>query len=285
MLKNIETFWLTELDLEQFKEVKHLLSDCNKNDQGGPLIYQKSLLSMRLPAVNGLIYFQHKLIAFVSVYFFYRTACECSLLVSPKYRNRGLAKSLLRTLIPILKSQNMESIYFSASPSLPLKNHPLLSLSSIEYQLTLTLDKTIKDLSHRLKFRVATLKDIKTLCEIDKACFVNYDIPTMINRYKDIIINPHYHILIGELEGAIIAKAHIHWQQQNATLSDIAVLPAWQRKGYGREIIHACLLEAQQRYFKQIDLDVEAKNKGAIQLYLSQGFQIKKVTNFWEMKI
>lgn len=285
MLKNIETIWLTELNLSQFSDVKLLLASCEKNDKGGPLIYSNSLLSTRLPPVNGLIYFQHKLIAFISAYFFYKTACECSLMVSPDYRKQGLAKFLLEKLIPVLKLQHMEAVYFSASPSFPTQEFSQLSFYACEYQLTLSLSQPLNEISHRLNFRSANMEDIEKLLKIDQACFANYDAETMIQRFKDTISSPHYHIFVGELEGKIIAKAHIKWHQQEAILSDIAVLPAYQRRGYGSEIVHACLIETQQRGFKHVLLEVESDNKSALKLYLNHGFKVEKETNFWKMKI
>lgn len=285
MLKNLEIIWLTELNLSQLNDVKHLLEICKKHDKGGPIIYQNSLLHTRLPPVNGLIYYQRKLIAFVSAYFFYKTACECSIMVSPNYRRRGLATTLLQTLIPVLKIQQMKSIYFSSSLSFPAQNVPRLKFYSCEYQLTRPLDKTIKKLPHRLDFRAATMEDINVLCKIDHACFANHDTQTMTYRFEEVIQNPHYHLLIGSLNGKFIAKAHIQWQQQQSILSDIAVFPEYQRQGYGSEIVHACLLESQHRGFKQAMLEVESSNEGALKLYQNHGFKVEKATNFWELKI
>lgn len=285
MLKNLETTWLTELNLSQLNDVKQLLADCEKHDKGGPIIYQNSLLHTRLPAINGLIYYQHKLISFVSAYFFYKTACECSLMVSPDYRKRGLAKNLLQRLIPVLKSQQMKSINFSASQSFPVHNHPHLKFYSCEYQLTRPLDKPIKKQSYRLNFRDATLEDIDELCNIDQACFDNHDTKTMAHRFEEVIQSPHYHLLIGDLNSKFIAKAHIQWQQRQSILSDITVYPDFQRQGYGSEIVHACLLESQHRGFKQAMLEVESNNEGALKLYLNHGFKVAKATNFWKLKI
>lgn len=285
MLKNIETLWLTELNLSQLNDVQQLLSDCEAFDKGGPIIYPSSLLHTRLPALNGLIYYHHKLIAFVSAYFFYKTACECSLMVSPSYRNRGLANNLLETLVPVLRSQQIEAIYFSASHSFPAENIPRLSFYACEYQLTLQLDKPIKKHTNRLRFRAATFDDIEILCELDQACFANHDILTMALRFKDVIQSPHYHLLVGVLNGKPIAKAHIQWQQKRSILSDIAVFPDYQKQGYGSEVVHACLLESQQRGFKEVMLEVESSNEGALKLYTQQGFEVIKATNFWEMKI
>ncbi|WP_367607613.1 GNAT family N-acetyltransferase [Legionella sp. W05-934-2] len=285
MLKNIETLWLTELNLIQFNDVKMLLNICEKYDGGGPIIYPNSLVQTRLPAMNGLIYYQHRLIAFVSTYFFYKTACECSLFVSPEYRKRGIAKILLQPLISLLKSQNMESIYFSASQSFSVENYPQLHFHSCEYRLTRPIDKSIKKSTARLHFRTAAFDDIESLCNLDHACFHNYDIDTMALRFQELIQSPYYHVLIGEKEGKLIAKAHIQWQQDQAIFSDIAVFPEYQRHGYGSEIVHACLIESQHRAFKQAMLEVESNNENALKLYLKHGFKVEKATNFWALNI
>lgn len=285
MQKNLETFWLTELNLNQYNDVRQLLSACEKVDKGAPLIYSNSLLNTRVPAVNGLVYYHQKLIAFVSAYLFYSTACECSLMVLPKYRGRGIAKSLLKVLIPILKSQQMKAMYFTAGQAFEIRDQPQISLYSCEYQLAIESETPIIPTNTRLAFRPATVDDIDDMCELDQACFAHHEVHTMAKRFWEVIQSPQYHIIVGELDGHCIAKAHIQWLENESRLSDIAVYPIYQRQGFGSEVVHTCLVESQLRGFNKVILEVESKNEGALKLYLNQGFQIQKATNLWQVPI
>lgn len=57
-----------------------------------------------------------------------------------------------------------------------------------------------------------------------------------------------------------------------ATLFNIAVDPAWQRRGFGRQLLEHLIQELEARDVLTLWLEVRASNKGAIALYESLGF-------------
>jgi len=57
-----------------------------------------------------------------------------------------------------------------------------------------------------------------------------------------------------------------------ATLFNIAVDPAWQRRGFGRQLLEHLIRELEARDVLTLWLEVRASNKGAIALYESLGF-------------
>lgn len=57
-----------------------------------------------------------------------------------------------------------------------------------------------------------------------------------------------------------------------ATLFNIAVDPAWQRRGLGRQLLEHLIRELEARDVLTLWLEVRASNKGAIALYESLGF-------------
>ena len=57
-----------------------------------------------------------------------------------------------------------------------------------------------------------------------------------------------------------------------ATLFNIAVDPAWQRRGFGRQLLTHLIGELEQRDVLTLWLEVRASNVAAIALYESLGF-------------
>lgn len=57
-----------------------------------------------------------------------------------------------------------------------------------------------------------------------------------------------------------------------ATLFNIAVDPAWQRRGFGKQLLEHLIAELEARGVLTLWLEVRASNKGAIALYESLGF-------------
>jgi ribosomal protein S18 acetylase RimI-like enzyme len=56
-------------------------------------------------------------------------------------------------------------------------------------------------------------------------------------------------------------------------LAQIAVLPAYQRQGVGRMLVHHCLTQLAARHFDTLSLIVSRANSRALRLYQTLGLQ------------
>lgn len=68
-----------------------------------------------------------------------------------------------------------------------------------------------------------------------------------------------------------IAFAICHWVLDEATLFNIAVAPAYQGKGYGKQLLNALIQQLQKQGIKQLWLEVRESNP-ARHLYEAIGF-------------
>lgn len=59
---------------------------------------------------------------------------------------------------------------------------------------------------------------------------------------------------------------------EDAWLEDLFVVPEARREGVGRALVQACLERARARGCKRIQLDANERNRGALALYESLGF-------------
>lgn len=69
--------------------------------------------------------------------------------------------------------------------------------------------------------------------------------------------------------GFLVAQSSPEWELEN-----IAVLPAYRRRGAARALVSALLSEAHAAQAPRILLEVRASNLGAIHLYERSGFQL-----------
>ena len=73
-------------------------------------------------------------------------------------------------------------------------------------------------------------------------------------------------------EGRVIAYGGMILAPDEGQITNIAVHPDFRRRGCARAILHALHVEAEQRKFEQIVLEVRASNAAAIALYESEGY-------------
>ena len=229
-----------------------------------------------------LYYEQQALIGFLSAYFFYDDAVEVSLLVHPLYRKQGIAKQLLQAIIPLVQFHNYTKLIFSTPTN--LNNKWLLGYGYVyshsEYYMERTELTPILDTNRNLTFKSATAEDIDTLCTLDELCFPQKhgDLP---HRFEHLLDSREYELFVAFHHETPIGKAHIRWENEGATLSDIAITPQQQGKGFGTALIAHCINQALSEGKPAINLDVETHNKRALNLYTRLGFAVHNACDYW----
>ncbi|KTC73933.1 hypothetical protein Lbir_0989 [Legionella birminghamensis] len=275
----LRTHQLTDMQMDALTELKN---KCKAIDGGLPSLYPH-ILRLKRETANNLLYYQdNQLVAFLSVYFFYEDACEISILVDPDTRRLGLASKLLFNIFPLVQSKKMNRLIFSMAHQ--LNDHWLAPLGFIyqqsDYHMLRQSYEPILENHSSLSFRKATFDDSGLLCEIDNAAFKN-EVVSNIERFTQIMEDPNYSIYLAIKGEEAVGKAHIHWQHDKATFSDIAILPEFQGQGFGSTLLAYCINKALMQETYKLALDVETTNQNALNLYLRHDFKIASVHDYW----
>lgn len=268
----------------QLSELQQLTNLCQLTDGGLPIIYYNLLATQRDTPNNVLYYEGQNLIGFLSVYFFYEKACEISLLVTPTQRRQGLARELLKTILPLLEIKKITKIIFSfpVSSQKHWLSPSFFTYFQSEYHMERNSYETVIVSNSQLNVYKAEIASIDQLCEIDKQCF-NSDKIMMSKRFNFLLNDPNYTILVAEYHNKIIGKAHIRWEDNRALFSDIAILPDYQGKGLGGELLAQCINKALSLGKITLELDVETSNQSALNLYLRHGFKTTRTSDYWSI--
>lgn len=272
----------TQLSNEELQQVNTLGGLCAAHDGAAPLLYRNILLQERATASNIFYLQNNNLIGFLSVYFFYVDACEISLMVHPNYRLQGIAKQLLHKILPILVTKQMRHLIFSAPVIMNpnwLKNYGF-DYKSSQYTMQRLKKERVQIKNPRLSIKHATEVDIPTLDLIDSTCFESKS-ANMPARLKNLLVDPNYTILTAVYEHSIIGAVHLCWEEQNALLSDLAIMPKQQGLGLGGELLSYCINLAIDKGIAKITLHVE--NPKVINFYLHYDFKIIFANDFWSV--
>ncbi len=126
--------------------------------------------------------------------------------------------------------------------------------------------------------RKATIKDLKSILEIELACF-------NANQFTEKQF--HYYLskkacikfIMGDQvqSGYILGIIDQRTKNNKAHIYSLAVLPRYRRKGYGTELLKRFENEAKRRNSEEIVLEVEKKNRKAFQLYCKTGYATKRL--------
>lgn len=275
-----------QLNKRQLKDLDKLMQLCVKKDGGTPPVYRYLLEQKRETKNIMLCYRNDRLIGFLSVYFFYEDACEISLIVAPSFRRQGIARRMYKAIKPLILARRMKKLIFSMSASFEAEWLKAWSLEyqQSEYQMQRMGSEKQPIPNPRLTLRKAGIEDLDVLKDLDMACFPKQAVD-MDSRLNYLLGYPKCTILLA-LEGeTIIGKTHLHQRENKINFSDIAVYPAFQGKGYGGELLAACINRVIDSGKTHMILDVEVSNQGALNLYKRQGFSTVNSYHYWVVGI
>jgi ribosomal protein S18 acetylase RimI-like enzyme len=270
------------LNAKQLNDLEKLRHLCHEADGNTIPTYDYLLCLHRSLPCNVLYYQEEELVGFLSVFFFYDNACEVTLMVAPKFRGQKIASILLKE-IPSLITPAIKELVFSVPSG---KGHAELSphfhYRNSEYHLERE-DHTPAIAPLSITLRPAHFSDLSFLCEIDKACFPEENHP-MEARFQELLQDTNYQLFIAEEKGIKAGKIHLHLDHPGqARFTDIAILPAMQKRGLGSAMIAQSINYCLKENRPKLQLEVETTNQHALKLYLQLGFNIKNAYDFWSI--
>ncbi len=125
--------------------------------------------------------------------------------------------------------------------------------------------------------RPACEKDIDEVMEVDRLSFSN---PWIYNYFKlsltDMFLVFEQKQILGYLIGCLCDTAN------KAVILRIAVHPDHRRKGVAKALLEKCIQMAAKAGVREVELDVEIYQQGAVKLYEGLGFKTKKISYFMD---
>jgi ribosomal protein S18 acetylase RimI-like enzyme len=275
-----------QLSARQMDQLSELLAICQQQDGNVPNVYPHLLLQHRQYPVNLLFFQKDQLIGFLSIYFFYKNACEMALLVHPDHRRRGIGRRLIQTLISFLESQQIQRVIVTSPQGLLADWFASqgYDYDHSEYHM-IRQNKVPVLIPVNPQFEIvqARMEHIPRLYELDALCFPDQHSNHL--RFEGILADREYEVLVVLRNNELIGKAHIRWFDKKATLSDIGVFTEYRGKGIGTALIAHCINLILAESIFLIDLDVETKNIDALKLYSALGFLVENATDYWQISL
>lgn len=111
--------------------------------------------------------------------------------------------------------------------------------------------------------------NVEDICEIEK---LTIETPWGINELKRELANKNAFYVCIRKDGIIAGYGGLWLSVGTADITNIAVLPSFRRTGIGSLIVKELLKKASDSGIREINLEVNENNSGAIALYEKCGF-------------
>ncbi len=280
---------LNQDDYEDINLLKKLCLEMDKTTLKLELDYKLNRAeekNQNLNSINEFMYYDNnKLIGYIGICQFGGNTLEVNGMVHPEYRKRGVFKrlfSLVKDEWRKRESQKMLLLSDANSISgLEFIKYTDASYDHSEYEMFLRSNAQDLSLNH-VAIRKATNQDAKEIAYQNSIYFdiefkeEDITMPEEGEKYGTVTY-------IAEMNNKIIGKFHLEISDGVGGIYGLGIIPAYRGKGYGREILAMAIEKLKEKNPKDIMLQVATKNKNALNLYISLGFEVTSTMDYYEI--
>lgn len=128
-------------------------------------------------------------------------------------------------------------------------------------------------MSELLQIEAMQVQDIEQVLEVERRCF---SVPWSRFAFMTELTQNHYALyVVGKVDEKVVAYAGTWVVLDEAHITNVAVHPDYQGRGYGRAILLALLARARGRGADRATLEVRTSNHKAQSLYSQYGFVVR----------
>jgi len=121
----------------------------------------------------------------------------------------------------------------------------------------------------RTQIRLMLPSDLKAIAQVERAA---YQYPWSLGIFRDCLLAGYYSLVL-DVGGSVMGYGIMSIAAAEAHVLNLCVHPNYQRLGYGRRLLNALLMKAQDAKVDKVFLEVRPSNEAALSLYLSVGFE------------
>lgn len=276
---------------EEYKEIIELEEICRKLDKTNlklELDYRLDRIKnfeTGLKEINEFMYYINDvLVAYLNISSFGDSGVgEINGVTHPGFRRKGLFTKLLELAIQECRKRNFYKILLLSDGKSRSGIH-FIKASNGEYDFSeyrmKAVNKTIPESEKPvIKLRRAEKTDGKEIARQNSIFFHLSKELEYTPEEEEELIKETYMV---ELQGQVIGKISIELSDTAAFICGFGIIPEFRGKGYGKAALKEALHIVSQNGINQIELDVEAKNDTALNLYKACGFEEQSVMDYYK---
>lgn len=271
------------LEQHVLEDIQKLQSICEQEEHIELKLNFDMLRSRKQNEVNDFFHYEdNQLVGFIGLYGFGNTVEICGM-VAPSYRRKRIFSKLFSQALHICKKRGYTEILLNApgdsvSGRKFLKQIPC-SFTFSEYQMKWT-QKELEDDNPFVTLRSSQSDtDMKMEIQVDVECF-GMSLTEAAAYYEQTKTEEQQNHFIVEYNSQAVGKLRVSYDKSEAWIYGFGILPSYQKLGIGKAALKQVVLK-QLRLGYDIFLEVEAKNKRALQLYETCGFNSYHVQDYY----
>ena len=282
---------LNRLNENVTREISELVAECNSFDGiEGMIELDTSLNFNHEMNTIFMLYENNKLVSVLTLFVPGRSEAEVTAMTLPAYRLKGHFSELIKRAEAEIKKYGIPDLLFVCNGDSTNGKEVIAKLKAkyafAEYFLKYnhSLDQIIKAYKYRVKLHKAGFEDMESIVKISMGAF-NDSYEGAKNLAEGSLNADNRQLFLGEIEGKFVAKGVICFEDGNASINGLGVLPEHQGKGYGKEILYSIINKIIEYGVEDIFIEVESENDNAFLLYKNTGFEVESAWEYYRRAI
>ncbi len=284
------------LEPDTLGAIRQLAAACEAEDRA-PVRVSWSMLQERPGAMplDFCCYLDGRLVGYLFMDHYDPKERETVILVHPAYRRRGIAHALLVAAHEQCRRAGIERIILICERRVisgkAFANHFAARFDFAEHEMVLGTFQPRDAHAAHLRFRLATLDDLDALVSIQASSF---DEPEdnvrqrLIRHWQEPSSKQYIATLAAQppAQAVPVGMLRLTAEDQETGIYGLGVAPAYQGRGYGRQMVEEAVRLARQDDPQQpVMLDVDVDNTRAFNLYRSCGFQVRATYDYYALNV
>ncbi len=275
----------TAFSEQEIADVAALEQLCDERDQITLRIGTEYLSSRPGDKAHDFLCYEHgRLIGYLCWLSFDDKEAEINGMVHPDFRRRGVFRSLLQAAEAEMRPRGIDTLVYliddRSSAGRDFAQHIGAVYRNAEYTMTLGTFAPPVTRDAALRLRPAAEADFQFMVTCSAQAFGDTEEWTrdLLTRTNE----PNRTAYIAELGGEPIAMIRVlRDEREVADIHGFSVLPAFQGRGFGRQILADTVQSLKGEGRTTIRLDVVIENERALALYQSVGFAVSSAVHFY----
>jgi len=281
--------YLDEFDAKDIKELENLCLEMDKIALKLEIDYKLSIEKRKkknLININEFMYYDNsELIGYIGICEFGGGVLEVNGMVHPMHRRSGVFKKLFSLVKDEwYKRESKKMLLLCANNSASgteFINYTGANYKNSEYEMVLNKDFKEGFQVKNVVLRKATKEDAREIAWQNSIYFnIEFKEEDVLRAEEEESYSSYSYI--AEVDNKIIGKVRLEINGGIGAVYGLGVLPEHRSKGYGREILMSAIEKLRESNVEEIILQVATKNKNALNLYKSCGFEEISTMNYYE---
>lgn len=232
-----------------------------------------------------LAYEEDKLVSFLNIFIPTSKEGEISACTLPEYRQKGYFNALFKEALQELNKYKVDDVLLVLEDKAEAAKAIAINLGAkydfSEYLLRFNGEANLQSIPlSGLKVLEAKIEHLEAMAKLAQVTFNDSyeDAKAMINNAFETESRKQY---IIKLEENIIGMAGASFEEEEASIFGVGILPEYRGKGYSKILLNEIIKDIYMNHTKNITLEVNSSNNIAFNLYTKNGFTIDNAFRYY----